>query len=292
MSLRSVSILAPLLLVACGDKKSDFLDAPAASVAMTSRVYESKAESGAQGPAATTPPAQQAPIDQKLIRTGSITLEVGDLDSSVRAVDSVARANQGLVLNTSRARHRGARSAGLEIKVPADRFSRTLEALRPLGRVDWESIETEDVTKAYFDLSIRLSVKEDAAKRIRMLLDRSGSLADVLAAERELSRVVLEIEQLKGERRYYDERVAMSTIKVELSEPHGFAAGALEPVTSAGRESLLVFLRSVGALIYAISFALPWLALAALVFLGLRRLRARVRASRIEPPPSSPPPLS
>jgi hypothetical protein len=81
----------------------------------------------------------------------------------------------------------------------------------------------------------------------------------------------------------------MVAIKVDLSEPHGFAAGAIEPVTSAVRESLLVFLRSVGALIYAISFALPWLALAAVVFLGLRRLRARTRAARIEPPPSSPP---
>jgi hypothetical protein len=179
-------------------------------------------------------------------------------------------------LRASRA-ERGTRDARLVIRVPADRFANLLEALRALGEVRHEAVTTEDVTKAYADLETRLAVKQQTAARLqRLLADRTGRLADVLEVERELGRVITEIEQLKGERRYYDQRVAVSTIQVALFEPGALLApGSAAPIAEAFRQSLGVLSTSVAWLVYLVTFLAPWLLVAGLLWWGIRRVRHR-----------------
>jgi len=113
---------------------------------------------------------------------------------------------------------------------------------------------------------------------------RTGKLADVLEVERELSRAVTELEQMKGERRYYDRQVAVSSIAVDVYELGQIASGGIaEPVTEAPHRSLGLLATSASMLIYAVVFLAPWaVLLAAAWWLGARYFREQGGGWRVE----------
>jgi hypothetical protein len=231
----------------------------------------------------TDPPSLQAMLAaRKLIRTAQVALEVRSYDEAADQVARVAESHGGYLADAQASRGAQDRRRGtLVIRVPAERFAAAYAALKGLGKVETETVSTQDVTKAYADLETRLRVKRDAEGRLREILrTRTARLSDVLEAERELTRVLEEIEQIEGERRYYDHQIALSTISAALHEPEAvIRAGALAPLLEALRDSLQVLATSVGALIYVVVLALPWSVAAALVWMVVRAARRRTRAA-------------
>jgi hypothetical protein len=231
----------------------------------------------------TDPPSLQAMLAaRKLIRTAQVNLEVRSYEQAAEQVARVAESHGGYLADAQASRDaRDRRRGTLVIRVPAERFAAAYAALRGLGKVETETVSTQDVTKAYADLETRLHVKRDAEGRLREILrTRTARLSDVLEAERELTRVLEEIEQIEGERRYYDQQIALSTISAALHEPEAvIRAGALAPLLEALRDSLRVMATSLGALIYVVVLALPWSVAAALVWRVARAARRRTRAS-------------
>lgn len=220
---------------------------------------------------------------RQLIRTATLSLTVKRHADAAREAAAVAEAHGGFVANAKSSREDGGRERGtLTVRVPADRFRSALDALKRLGRVEAASLETQDVTKEYTDLSARLAAKRDAEERLREILQtRTAGLADLVAAEQERTRLIEEIETLEGERRYYDRQVAFSTIALELSEPAAFLrGGALAPLADAVRGSVPLLASSAAALVYAAAAALPW-ALLGLVVWRLRRRFASRRLIRV-----------
>jgi hypothetical protein len=125
-------------------------------------------------------------------------------------------------------------------------------------------------------------VKRDTAERLREILkSRTGGLADVLQAERELARVTEEIEQAEGERRFYDQQVALSTITAEIHEKEALVRpGALSPIVDALRDSLAVGASSVAVLIYAVVGGAPWVLV---LWVLWRLIRAAIRRRKAGP---------
>jgi Domain of unknown function (DUF4349) len=262
-----MAILLLLVLAACGGSGTS---SPEAMIAETS-----EQAAGVLGPSATQGGAN---AERRLIRTASVRLQVDDVDLATSAADSLARAEGGFVAGSSLSEDgRGRRSASLTVRVPSAVFESTLEGLGQLGHVRYVSTGTEDVTKAYFDLETRLAVKEETTQRLRELGRRAGDLSDVLEVERELGRVVEEVEQLKGERRYYDERLAFSTINVTLLAEGAIRAPGPPPLADALSSSLEAMRSFFVWLMFAIVFFAPWFALVALGWLAVRAIRRRRR---------------
>jgi hypothetical protein len=217
---------------------------------------------------------------RSLIRTATLSLEVRHFADAAEKAASIAAAHGGFLADAKSSRGAGDRERGtLTLRVPAARFAAALEAVRALGKVESSAVETQDITKEYADLETRLSAKRDAVGRLREILRaRTGSVADLVEAEKELSRLIEEAERLEGERRYYDRQVALSTITVELQEPAAFLRdGALSPLGQAIRGALPLLAGSAAALVYAIAAALPW----ALIGLLVWKLRRRANARRL-----------
>jgi hypothetical protein len=248
-------------------------------------------------PAASAPVADQrastaAPsfwATQKLIRTGEVRIQVRDVPTALRVTDSIARSQEALVADSRTSQdEEGKRSAEVVLRVPSQSFASVLQALRTIGTVQSESIATQDVTKEYTDLETRLAVKEQTVARLRGLLDtRTAKLADVLEVERELGRAVAELERMKGERRYLDQQIALSTLRVSLFERVPSRITQItQPISEALRSAMRVLGTSVGALVYLVVALAPW----GLVALGIawlaRRLRRRFRpgSSGARPP--------
>ena len=233
-------------------------------------------------PASVTPSLESMWAESKLIRTAELHVEVPKVQAALDRADSMAKAREALVADVKITQDdRGRRSADVTIRVPAPRFAELLAALRGLGEVRSVTVGTEDVTKAYADLETRLAVKEETAGRLRALLaNRTGKLSDVLDVERELSRVVTELEQMKGERRYYDQRIAVSSIVLNLYEAGALLhPGAAAPIGAAFRSATDVLATSVAWLVYLVTFLAPWLAVTSLLWWLRKTVRARHRAA-------------
>ena len=230
-------------------------------------------------PAPNAAPQDAAQIVQrKLIRSANLRIEVAHVDSAMRLVDAAMRSHDAVVANAQVSQISDKRSdATVSISVPANRFDETLAELRRVGRVRNENISTQDVSREYTDLEIRVGVKEETVIRLRSLLGtRTAKLADVLELERELGREIAELEQMKGERRFFDQQVAMSSISLTLFEPTPVAGPQITaPVRDALRESLSVLGSSVATVIYLVTFLVPWIALVGLLWWTLTRLGVR-----------------
>lgn len=222
-------------------------------------------------------PAPQS-VERKLIRSANLRIEVKHVDSAMRLIDAAVRTREALVADARFSQTPDTRrDAVVSINVPASRFDETLADLRRVGTVRNENVSTEDVTRAYTDLEIRLAVKEQTVARLRSLLgSHTAKLSDVLDLERELGRSIAELEQMKGERRYYDHEVAMASISLTLFEPMIVGHPQIaEPITVALRRSLEVLGSSVAAVIYLVTFLIPWIALVGILWWTLVRLGVR-----------------
>jgi len=224
---------------------------------------------------------------QKLIRSADMQIQVGDVTAALKATDSIARTNESLVADSRTTQDAdGKKTANVVVRVPSARFSGVLQALRALGAVKQEGVGTQDVTKAYADLETRLAVKEQTVARLRGLLDsRSAKLSDVLDVERELSRAVTELEQMKGERRYYDQQIELSTVKLVLFERTPSRMSQIAgPISGAFHNSLDVLGNSVGVMIYLAVAIAPWILIALGTVWGVARLRRRFIEGRAQSP--------
>lgn len=287
-------ILIFALAAGCGRTSSGVAGSPAGfestPVEQASALgFAASARAGKEAPRPMATPAALAPTPGprmgsalKLIFTAALEIEVVVFRAAADQAGRTAVALGGYVSDRQSSQDgRGRERGRITLRIPSVKFDGAVGVLKNLGRVTSEGLQTQDVTKAYADLETRLAVKREAAARLREILTRqTGKVSEVLEVEREIARVVEEIEQAEGERRYFDNQVALSTITLSLHEPDAIVErGLLDPVLSALRQSLRIMGESFASLIELLAGLLPWLVALYLAFrFVLWRLRRRGQA--------------
>jgi hypothetical protein len=219
----------------------------------------------ADAPVVKTTSLDSMVASRKLIRTGEISIVVASYEKAAQEATRLAESLGGYVADSHASRSPTGKERGsLTLRIPADRFGESVTGIKGLGTVRSQSVSAQDVTKTYTDLETRLLVKRDTANRLREILrKRTADLADILQVERELARITEEIEQLEGERRFYDQQVALSTLKLELEEPGADATkSALAPLREALGDFLRILSGSASGIVYLTAVLVPWLLLA------------------------------
>lgn len=232
--------------------------------------------------------------DRQVVQTGDVYVAVADPHEAVRQVVALVERVEGRV--DDRYERAGTDddpgSARLTIRVPAGTVDEVTAELDQIGVVEELTITREDVTAAAEDLDARISATEVSVARMEDLLSRARTNADVIAAEEALTQRQSNLEQLRSERARVADRVALSTLHVELYPPAG------TPVAQAGPRTFLDGLGSgwaglVGAAratLVVVGVLLPWAAVLALVVVPVvlvRRSRRR-RAAAAAPAPGAP----
>ena len=230
--------------------------------------------------AAAEPSDTTTTIDRKIIKTGRISIEVGDFDSVASAVEQLAAASGGFVSDSSSyITSNGQKRGTITIRVPAEGFQSVLDEVKKLGEVKSTSASGQDVTEEYIDLEARLTNYQRQEARFLKILDNATTVEDVLKVEEQLGRVRGEIERIEGRLRYFDNYIDLSTITVEIAEP--------QPIThtwgirDALSSSVEGFINSTNALIIFIGNALPWIIFVVLV-VGVFRLARRKKKVKEE----------
>lgn len=172
-------------------------------------------------------------------------------------------------------------SATLTLRVPSSAMATLSDDLGKIAEVREFLVETENVTAAALDLDARITATELSVERMADLLGRASSNSDIIEAERALTERQANLERLRSERARLADRVALSTVDVEIFAPEE-APEVLrqEPQTFLdGLETgWAAFVSFVRGLLLVVGVLLPWLVLAGLVGGGFALARRHRRA--------------
>ncbi len=187
-------------------------------------VMDAKGKVPAGGLEATIAEGKPTPAsfqeNRKIIRNAQLDLEVDSYETTQKKIDEIAAAEKGFVAGADTRRlPNGKMQATVTLRIPPDRFEAALARLRELGTVRHQSITSQDVTKTYVDLESRLASKQALVERLKKVLaEAKGSVKELMEVEVQMGKTIEEIESIKGELKYYDNLVGLSTIILKVSE--------------------------------------------------------------------------
>lgn len=222
-----------------------------------------------------------------IIRGASVSLIVTSVADAAAEVSAVANNHDGSVASQN-LWNDGARSSSgdLTLRVPADTLDAVVTALADIGMVNHTSLSADDVTAQHVDLQARVSALEGSITRLTSLMDSSATTSELIEAESALAQRQQELDGLRAQLDWLEDQVAEATVYVSLTErsalpggPSSFGAAFTDGLSSIGAFFAAAFI--------ALGFALPWLALIALlalaVWLLVRARRRRAAVSRALP---------
>ena len=271
------ALVAALLLGACsaGDSGGD----PARGVANEAGAAASATPDEADAQAAEAPAAAPVGVDLAAVTAGRQVISTAEVDLTepeagevADRIAELATEAGGYVSGEETSKVQGTRTT-LIVRVPPEEFDGLLDAIGGLGELTAQRIETDDVTQQVVDLESRITTAEASVVRLRELLDRSGSVADIAQVETELLERETTLETLRGQLRTVERQVDLATITVNVAseDPDPVVAddedlpsflGGLE----SGWDALVLALAGLAAIV---GLLLPWAILLVVVSLPL-----------------------
>lgn len=231
--------------------------------------------------------------ERLVVKRKTLRLSVKSVNAAIEAAGEIAAQNGGFTVNASvtsgddppvyplrNGQELQARpyTGAITVKVPVEKFTAAVSALKKLGSLRSEYESAEEVTEQHIDLTARLRNLKRQEEQYLSFFKAATKVEEMLKVETQLSRVRGEIESLEAKVDYLEKSAAMATITLELVEPGSVAA----PLVRWGlRDALITAVQSFIAvfnfLIIAVGAVAPLAITGGLAWLGVRALRKRRR---------------
>jgi hypothetical protein len=229
-------------------------------------------------------------VDQKIIYSADVELAVESFTGIPDQVVAVVKKFDAYVADSQLAGSSGENRRGTwKIRVPVARFDEFINAAKGLGEVIKVGTSSRDVSEEYYDVDARIRNKTKEEERLLQLLEeRPGKLEDVIAIERELSRVREELERMQGRMRVLADLTSLTTVDLSIVEIRDYEPPQAPTLATRVRrafEGSLYALQTTGEAVLLATVATgPWLPLAALIvsptYLFVRRRRHQSKVER------------
>jgi len=148
--------------------------------------------------------------DRMIITTGQVRIIVKSIDTATAQINRIVLGMQGYVQSAS--------TYGVVVRIPADKLNTAMSDFSKLGKVSYRSLSSKDVTDSYKDNSIKLENYEKVRQRYFELLAKANNVTETVLIEKEIERLTLEIELLKGQLKRYDNQIAYTSIDIQLTQ--------------------------------------------------------------------------
>lgn len=158
-------------------------------------------------------------------RSASITITVLDPVSAMDEVIALADTMGGFVVSSSTGQRTYANVtlpyADVSIRVPAEKLNDSLAAIENLTSdkeryVTDKTLRGVDITSDYVDNQSRLTSKEKALAKLNEIMESAETAEEALAVYGEIAIIESDIEVLKGQIKYMEESVSLSSIDVNI----------------------------------------------------------------------------
>jgi hypothetical protein len=260
---------------------------------------------GAPQPAASAgseQPEVGAVDDAKIIRTGTMDLEVSDVPGAVREARDAIRGMGGYVGASQTSNVDDKPYAQITYRIPVDRWEDALDTLRGLNgdttKVVSEQTESVDVTGQVVDLDARIRNLQASETALVEIAEQATRIQDILDIQAQITGIRGQIEQLEAQQKALADQTSYATLTVTYQVP---AVAAIE-VQAEGWDAGLIFDEATATLVgvlQALAGAGIWLLIvwvpilvmfavaAGIVAWLLRRFGVLERAARSAPPASA-----
>jgi len=177
----------------------------------------------------------QGTSPQQVAIGSSLTIQVSDRDASAALVMAKAEALGGYF---SAVTHEA-----LTLKVPADKARELIEFIKANWKPVEESYRSESMVTSLDQLHARLKAKQELYARFEKLL-ATADAADIIEVEAAASKLIGEIELLKGRLRAAQHRIDFATVAVNFrlmqrERPRDDGSSPFAWLNSLGLEALL-----------------------------------------------------
>jgi predicted component of type VI protein secretion system len=232
-------------------------------------------DAGGSGEAATQ--------DRKIVRTGSITMEVSDIGKSQADITDFASQYKGYVVSSNQRADQEYPTGYISIRIPAASFNDVMQKIRALAlKVTYENTNSQDVTEQYMDLAAQLKNYQATETQYLELLKKADNVKDILEVQRELSNVRGNIERVKGRMQYLERTSDMSLIEVTLnkSKPIGQSTWDVAGIFKSAVDGLIVLGKALlGILIWLVVFSPVWIIVLVIIFVIRRKKKAQAKSA-------------
>jgi hypothetical protein len=246
--------------------------------------------SGAPGVSALSTEAAAPAMPRMIVRTADVRIIVADTSKTVEAVTKSVEGAGGYVSGSNIWREGELLRAKLTLRVPADKLTSTLAAIRAQAkRVETETIASEDVSAEFVDLDSQVRNLEATEAELLELLKvarvNSKRATDVLEVHEQLTVIRGQIEQARGRMRYLSQVTSMSAIALDvvpdaITQPvvkKGWQPLAV--VKDASRALIALLQNVVNVAIWFVIYVVPILGMLVLLIYALVKASRRSRAT-------------
>jgi hypothetical protein len=229
----------------------------------SAELSETVSRSGDAATAADTQPPPST-LQRKIIYTATVNLVTEKLSDSARKLADAVKSHGGYIAETNISGAAGSqRTATWKIRVPVPQFDAFMASLGNMGELQDSATTSQDVSEEFYDVAARVKNKKvEEARLLQHLQKSTGRLPEILAVEREISRVREEIERMEGRLRFLSNQSDLSTVTVTIREIKDYVPPA---PPSFGTEIARTFSGSVHAMMMALKALvllfvgfLPW----------------------------------
>ncbi len=161
--------------------------------------------------------ADEVQSDRMLIWRGAITLEVAGVAETQEDVTACAKAVGGYVESSHQRKYQDRPSVTLTLRVPSEKLQQVVGGLEGMGEVIAKSLSSEDVTERYIDTQARLETKIKLRDRLQALLEKAADVKDILAIEKELTRLQGDIDSMTARLKSMKGKVDYASLEVTLN---------------------------------------------------------------------------
>ncbi|MCT7948932.1 DUF4349 domain-containing protein [Ancylothrix sp. C2] len=217
----------------------------------------------------------------QLIKKGSLNVVVNSIDKSLKEVSSLVAKQQGDLMGLQDNKPKDPsvrRKATIQIRVPQNKLETTLDQLAKLGNVQNKSITAEDVSQQLVDIDARVRNLRKSEEMTLKIMDRSGSVGDILKVSQQLNTIRSDIERLDAQQKTLRNQVAFSSIALTLEAAVSATPESQPSVGIRMQETWGKATHSVGEFTQALLALMLWLlafspyfVLAGAVFYGVKK---------------------
>lgn len=218
----------------------------------------------------------------KMIKTAECRFQVADMKKSKEATVSAVKKYSAYV-----------ESSNLEFQNPVLEERMTIRVLNPYFEdlfneitsqavyVNYQKVDTDDVSKDFVDLESRLKTKREVQKRYEEILrQKTGTIEELLKTEKQIGELQEEIETTVSQINFLSEKVRYSTIKLEIYQIAEQQISAAEPNSGLPKKFSRAFFAGLSALtevLVGLTYLWPFviIASAALYFWKRRKKMAK-----------------
>ena len=231
---------------------------------------------------ASSPQQLISDTSKKLIKTGDISFETGNLDGIRKKIIASLTHLGGYVSEENETNDSYRRGLTLKLRIPAKNFDLLLDSVSGNAvKIDSKNVRVSDVTSQFIDIKTSLANQQLLEKRYQELLKRSDKMSDILQIENKLTEIRTTIDSTQGTLNYLSRQVAYSTLEVNFySEQTPQYSG-----TTIG-DRLVASLRGGWELMQNLFFGIiniwPLVIVATITYVAVKRWRAKRKVRVIQ----------